>query len=46
MRVLIVYRDFLLKGGLPVDARNFASNFPKGISVTVVCKENIKLRKN
>ena len=45
MRVLIVYRDFLLKGGLPVDARNFASNFPKGISVTVVCKENIKLIK-
>lgn len=45
MRVLIVYRDFLLNGGLPVDARKFVSNFPKDVCVTVACKENVKLRK-
>ena len=40
MRLLIVYRDFLLKGGLPTDARNFVSNFPKNVTSTIICKEN------
>jgi len=39
MKVLIVYRDFLLDGGLPKDARSFVSEFPEEVDITVICKK-------
>ena len=38
MKILIIYRDFLLGGGVPSDARSFVSNFPDDVSVSVICK--------
>ena len=38
MKILIVYRDFLLDGGLPHDVRSFVSNFPDDAVVTIISK--------